>query len=351
MELWEKISGDVYILLFISAITLTVGAIIKTVHWLLLGRRPDLDKARRFPRQLILAFVTLLSLIATILVLPVSESARNQLIGLLGIFISGMVAFSSTTVVSNFMAGLLLRITKPFRTGDFIRVGDYFGRVSEQGLFDTEIQAESRELISIPNSFLIRNPVATTHNSGTIVSATLSLGYDIDHSLIETLLCQAAEKSGLADPFVHLIELGNYSITYRVSGLLQEVKWLITADSNLHAAILDTLHAADIEIMSPTYMNQRRMDANRKVMPPEVTADSNAGIPAAEEIVFDKAEEAERQETEKEILLHEIEALHKHLKEAAAEERKEIKARILQKQEQLKAFEHHSGEPAGQNGN
>ena len=33
------------------------------------------------------------------------------------------------------------------------------------------------------------------------------------------LLIEAAEKSGLEEPFVHIIEIGNYSITYRISGL------------------------------------------------------------------------------------------------------------------------------------
>lgn len=70
-----------------------------------------------------------------------------------------MLAFSSTTMFSNIIAGNMMRFTRPFITGDFIRVNDYAGRVTERGLFDCEIQTENRELIVIPNNFLINNPV------------------------------------------------------------------------------------------------------------------------------------------------------------------------------------------------
>ena len=115
--------------------------------------------------------------------------------------------------------------------GDFIRIGDYFGRVSGRGLFDTEIQTETRELISLPNSYCISHPVATILGSGTIIATTLSLGYDLDHKRIEELLIKAAQSCGLQEPFVHILKLGDFSVTYRVSGLLQEAKHLITAQS------------------------------------------------------------------------------------------------------------------------
>ncbi len=181
--------------------------------------------------------------------------------------ISGTFAFSSTTIMANLMAGVMLRMTRPFRTGDFIRVESYFGRVAERGLLDTEIQDESRELIAIPNTYLISHAVTVVRSSGTIVSTTLSLGYDVHHLVVEPLLLRAAERARLEDPFVHVLELGNYAITYRVSGLLVEVKNLLTVRSNLCREILDVLHEEQIEIASPTIMNQRRWPEETKLIP------------------------------------------------------------------------------------
>jgi len=89
----------------------------------------------------------------------------------LDLLLSILVAFSSTTIVANFTAGMMLRLTKSFRTSDFIRQSnDYFGRVSERGLFDTEIQTKHRGLIALPNTYLIANLLKTERASGTILS-------------------------------------------------------------------------------------------------------------------------------------------------------------------------------------
>jgi small-conductance mechanosensitive channel len=164
----------------------------------------------------------------------------------------------------------MLRVTRPFRTGDFVRVGDYFGRVAERGLLDTELQTENRELIACPNAFRITNPVSVVRSSGTVVSTTLSLGYDVHHSTAEKLLLKAAHECGIDDPFVQITELGNYSITYKTCGILTDVKSLLTTRSNLCRCILDTLHGNRIEIMSPTIMNQRRLPDNLKIIPTQI---------------------------------------------------------------------------------
>lgn len=326
---------------FLPSLGIGVGlvATLWGAHWFLIGRHVDLGNERKFPRQIVMLGLTFVCLVTMVLSLPLSESIRNGLIGLIGLLASGIIAFSSTTVVSNLMAGILLRMTKPFHIGDFIRVGDHFGRVSERGLFETEIQSESRELIAIPNTFLISHPVTTIRSSGTIVSIMLSLGYDVHHSRIETLLVQAAQESGLEEPFVHILELGNYSITYRISGLLTEVKWLITARSSLFRNALDILHANGIEIMSPAYMNQRRLSEDRKIIPYTVRDESSEKPVIAEDIVFDKAEQAENVEKEKLELIGKIEELEPSLKEASDEDKEHIKKRIVEARERLKVLE------------
>ncbi|MEB3733556.1 mechanosensitive ion channel [Halopseudomonas pachastrellae] len=56
------------------------------------------------------------------------------MIALLGLLISGVFAFSSSNIFANLAAGVLMRMTRPFVLGDFISVGEHFGRVAERGL-------------------------------------------------------------------------------------------------------------------------------------------------------------------------------------------------------------------------
>jgi small conductance mechanosensitive channel len=134
-------------------------------------------------------------------------------------------------------------------------------------------------------------------SSGTIVAAEVSLGYDNDLDLIEKLLLDAAEKTGLVESFVYVKTLGDFSVVYRIAGFLEEVKQLLTVRSTLRKNMFRTLHAAKIEIVSPTFMSQRVYDAQSKVLAESnhtVSQVDNGDAKSPEEMIFDKAETAEK---------------------------------------------------------
>lgn len=281
---------------FVAAVGLVIGLMLLQ-RWLE-TRAAAPTRSYQTRSQLVLVGVTAFGALVVILLLPIGDELRGQIVGLIGIVLSAGVALSSTTFLGNMLAGLMLRAVKSFRTGDFVKVEDHFGRVSERGLFHTEIQTESRELTSLPNLFLVTNPVTTVRSSGTVVSATLSLGYDIPHTRIERLLREAAGRAGLTDPFVLILELGDFSVSYRVAGMLTDVESLITARSKLRTAVLDTLHEGGVEIVSPAFMNQRRLELGARFIP-EVDDQTPTAAPetaSPEDLVFDKAREAETRE-------------------------------------------------------
>lgn len=282
-------------------------------------------------RWLILFVLAGTAAVLILLALPVSPETRNQLLGLLGVLLSAIVAFSSTTFVANMMAGFMLRAVRSFKPGDFIKVGDQFGRVTERGLFYAEIQTENRDLATIPNLYMISHPITVVRSTGTIVAATVSLGYDIAHARIEPLLLHAAEKAQLSDPFVQVMELGDFSVTYRVAGFLTEVKQILTARSILRTQMLDALHGDGIEIVSPTFMNQRPQSPEVVMRPPEsdlrrrIGAVEEDSIP--EELIFDKAEAVEEIAELKEERGHHLEQL-KRLDADRKEARGAARARL-----------------------
>ena len=329
-------------------IIITLPAVILTLwifQWLLLGRRRGLAGEKKFARQLIMLGLTVIGVLAVALALPVVESTRNQVIAFIGLVVSGVLAFSSTTLFANLMGGLMMRITKPFRSGDFIRVGEYFGRVADRGLMDTEIQTETRELISIPNTFLITHPVSVIRSSGTIVSASLSLGYDLHHSIIEPLLIEAAVDCGLEEPFVHIMHLGDTAVTYKINGMLKETKSFLTAKSMLYGSVLDRLHRENIEIVSPAFMNQRPLREEQQFIPKSEPRRKSRPVTQAEEIVFDKAEEAEAREFEQESLKAEIQKLEEAVKDAEGDEKERLRYQLEGAREALEALEKAPGTP------
>ncbi len=258
----------------------------------LLGSGPDQPERGDFRVQLTNLGITLAAAIALVVVLPVDPQLRGQLLSLLGIVLSAAIALSSTTFVGNVMAGVMLKAVRNFRTGDFVQVGDQFGRVTVRGLLSTEIQTEDRDLVTLPNLHLVTNPVRVVRSSGTIVTAEVSLGYDAHHEKVEALLLAAAAEAGLSDPFVLVMGLGDFAVTYRVAGLLQNVKHLLTARSRLRVAMLDHLHGGGVEIVSPNFMTTRALAPETQVMPDPTVTEPEVEGATVEEVAFDKAEEA-----------------------------------------------------------
>ena len=279
-----------------AVVVIATVVLIYSMRSLMLKRGADISGAR-FRSQIITLILLFIGLLTFILTLPIGDTRQGQLLSLIGILLSAAIALSSTTFVGNIMAGLMMRALRNFRAGDFIQVGDWFGRVSERGLFHIEIQTEDRDLTTLPNLFLVINPVKVIRTSGTIISAEVSLGYDIPRTTIKELLLQAAKQAALQEPFVHVFELGDFSVTYRVSGLLADVKQLLTERSLLREMMLDTLHQNGVEIVSPTFMNTRAFGKEVAFIPQHEAGKSEKTIPvtkvAPEDLVFDKAAEAE----------------------------------------------------------
>jgi len=308
----------------IWAVVLVAGVIvILSVLNRILQRNADVASSHKFRNQLIMSIATFVGLLVVILGLPIDSTTRGQLLGLIGIIISAAIALSSSTILGNAMAGIMLKAVRNFRSGDFVTVGDHFGRITERGLFHTEIQTPDRDLTTLPNIYLATTPVTVVRSSGTVVSACVSLGYDIPHDKIEKLLLRAAADTGLSEPFVQVRDLGDFSVTYRAAGLLEEVKQLITYRSRLRAAILDALHGAGIEIVSPDFMNVRDYDTARAfIAAPPRRGDKPTVDAAPVDVVFDKAEVAETRgllQKERDDCDTTLKAAKQALKEAADE--------------------------------
>jgi small-conductance mechanosensitive channel len=295
MDILQKLYESAWDILPTIGMVLVV-VLVMAVARLILSRRYAGKSVSHFRLQVVMTILFFAGLLAVILVLPLNNTLKVQLLSLIGILLSAAIALSSTTFVGNAMAGMMIRVLRNFRAGDFIEVGEFYGRVTERGLFHTEIQIEDRDLITFPNLHLVTNPVRVAQASGTIVAATVSLGYDIPRAKIELALIRAARAAKLQEPFVQVTSLGDFSITYRIAGLLPEVKQIITTHSNLREQMLDALHQDGIEIVSPTFMNTRAYQPDRAFIPAQTASapisDSEAKA-TPEDLLFDKADEAE----------------------------------------------------------
>ncbi len=296
---------------------------------------------RRFRGQVVTIAVLLLGVLALIFALP-AGSDSDLAFSVFGLVVTGALAISSQSIIANAMAGLMLRSVASFKPGDFIELSDHIGRVSEQGLFHTEIQTPDRDLVTIPNSVMLNQPVRVVRSSGTIVSVRLSIGYDVSHHVLEDLFVAAARDVELIDPFVQMVELGDYSITYRVAGFLEDPHTLLACRSNLRMAIVDTLSDADIEIMSPMYIARRSVSDDPVIAQERSRSNRPQFRRTSEDLVFDKAESAGRLETARADLVaanDELGELRSQQSSASDEQRVTIEASIGRQERHIERLE------------
>lgn len=250
---------------------------------------PQYWSRRKYQFQFAMLCLTLIAGVAVIIALPLSDTLKGQLLTLLGVLLSAAIAFASTTFIGNILAGFMLRVIKNVKLGDFVTVAEVTGRATELSLLHVEVQTEQSDLVTIPNIHMVAYPVKVVRTTGTIVTADVSLGYDVPRSQISKLLVLASQDAGLENGVVHVKKLGDFSVSYRVSGQLKDVSNLISVRSSLHAAVLDRLHSENIEIVSPNFMNTRAMES-QKIIPREYTSAIAENDTDLETLAFDKAE-------------------------------------------------------------
>lgn len=246
---------------------------------------------RKFLFQFLMLSLSIVTIVIIIIVLPLSDALRGQLLSLFGILLSAAIAFASTTFIGNILAGVMLRVIKNIKLGDYITVDNITGRATEMNLLHVEVQTEQSDLVTIPNIHMVTFPVKVVRSSGTIVSIDLSLGYDVPRQQISKQLCLASEDAGLKEGFVQIRNLGDFSVTYRIAGHLQDTSNLLSVKANLYNAVLDRLHADNIEIVSPSFMNTRAIK-EQLIIPKAHVMKEEIGDNKLEKLAFEKAEMA-----------------------------------------------------------
>lgn len=280
-----------------TAATLVAVILTLAVARRVLERRRIRTGEPKIGTQLALTVLSFGGLLAILVVIPISEATRGQLITLIGIIISASIALSSSTIVSNAMAGVMVRVVgRRLNIGDFVIADGHMGRITELGLLSVQIQTRDRNLTWIPNQWIIERPATLIRPSGTIISTQVALSYREDRSKVEPLLVEATARAGLENGFAYVQELGSHAVTYTVRGLLTDTSQLLQSRARLRAAVLDTLHGADIEIVSPVFEIGRQQAADMVVMPPRGVESQGASDQSPpEHMMFDRAQAAAAQ--------------------------------------------------------
>ena len=166
------------------------------------------------------------------------------------------IGFGLQSVVSNFVAGLILLFERPFKIGDWIVTPSGEGTVRKINVRATEVETFDRQSIIVPNAELVSSSFGNWTHKSEVMRITVSVGvkYGTEPRLVERLLLEAAEKvdqvRDYPPAYVLFKDFGDSALKFELRGYIL-ANDVVIAPSELRYAITETLKREGVTIPFP----------------------------------------------------------------------------------------------------
>ncbi len=144
----------------------------------------------------------------------------NSFVAILGA--AGLaVGFALQGSLSNFAAGVMLILNRPFKTGDHVEIAGIEGDIAEISIFSTMIDTKDNKRVIIPNAEITAATITnySTHNKRR-VDLVMGIGYEADIKQAKEILTEicASHPKALKDPAptIAVLELADSSVNFMV---------------------------------------------------------------------------------------------------------------------------------------
>ncbi|MGF1910367.1 mechanosensitive ion channel [Vibrio kasasachensis] len=163
---------------------------------------------------------------------------------LTGFGIAGVIiGFALQDTLSNFAAGMMLLIYRPFDVGDFVYAGGVDGKVSHMSLVNTTIRTFDNQIIIVPNSKIWGDVIKNvTHERIRRVDMVFGIGYNDDLLHAESVLLDIITSHSAVlrapEPMIKVHTLNTSSIDFIVRPWVKtedywDVYWDVTKEVKL----------------------------------------------------------------------------------------------------------------------
>jgi small conductance mechanosensitive channel len=138
--------------------------------------------------------------------------------------------------LSNFAAGVMLILFRPFRQGDLVEIGGVSGKVEEIRIFSTRLNTGDNISITIPNGNIVSDTISNyTANDERRVDMLIGVGYDDDLRKARQVMEQvcSSHEGVLQSPAtnVFVMDLADSSVNFAVRPWVKtEDYWAVRSD-------------------------------------------------------------------------------------------------------------------------
>jgi small-conductance mechanosensitive channel len=215
---------------------------------------------------------TLIWVMGLVLAYPYLPGSNSDAFKGMSVFLGVVLSIGSSGIVNQMMSGLTITYSRAVRPGDFVKMGDVEGTVTQVGVLSIKVKTARREEVTIPNA-VVMSQVTTNYSrfaetEGVFVPTSLTIGYDTPWRQVHALLLLAAERTpGIRrdpKPVVRQTALQDFYVQYTLLVCLESPQQRFLTLDALHANIQDAFNEYGVQIMSPNYEADPE---GRKVVP------------------------------------------------------------------------------------
>jgi small conductance mechanosensitive channel len=195
-------------------------------------------------------------LVAAVIAIP--RFTPDQLIQLLGLS-SVAIGFAFRDILQNYLAGILILLTEPFRIDDQIVFGSYEGTVEDIQTRATAVRTYDGRRVVIPNADLYTQPVTVNTAFRTRrLQHDVGVGYGEDLERARRIVLDVLRRvpGVLPDPppQVLVVELAESTVNLRMLWWVEPPRRFetLTAQDEVLARVLAALREADVDLPFPT---------------------------------------------------------------------------------------------------
>ncbi|GMQ75349.1 MAG: mechanosensitive ion channel [Gammaproteobacteria bacterium] len=205
----------------------------------------------KFVANLVYAALLAFVIVAALAQLGIQTTSFIAVLGAAGL----AVALALQGSLSNFAAGVMLIIFRPFKVGDYIEAAGTSGSVEEIMIFSTKLRSPDNKQLYVPNGSILSDTIVNySANDQRRVDMVFGCGYGDDikkaKALLEAIVADNALVLDDPAPTIGVLELGDNSVNFAMR------PWVNTPDfgnarSQITEAVKQRFDEAGISIPFP----------------------------------------------------------------------------------------------------
>ena len=184
--------------------------------------------------------IIIFAMMAALARLGVQTTSIIAVIGAAGL----AVGLALQGALSNFAAGVLILLFKPYKIGDYVEIAGAGGTVEEIQIFNTVLLTPDRKTVIVPNAQATGGNITNYTQEGTRrVDMVFGIGYEDDllkaKALLEQVMAEDERVLPQPPPTVTVLELADSSVNFAVRPFVKgEDYWPLLFDTTEKVKLL-----------------------------------------------------------------------------------------------------------------